>query len=241
MKKNIIKFNLVDEIEYANVPKPSKNYIPDWYKKLKPFTSGDYTLNTVGVNDKYSSQKTAKKCVPFLDTMTSGYMLETWCDIEVKEKDMLGEKSFEIGWLELDWHMIEPRAETPGLGAPPGYFSSPVSLKTPYYIKTPPGYSILLTQPFNRFDLPFFALSGIVDTDKHPLFPGSFPIYVKRNSYGVIPKGTPIVQIIPFKRENWVSERDEDLKKEGSLARRSALSVVQNWYRENAWSKKSYE
>ena len=27
MKKNIIKFNLVDEIEYANSPKPSKNYI----------------------------------------------------------------------------------------------------------------------------------------------------------------------------------------------------------------------
>jgi hypothetical protein len=241
MKKNIIKFNLVDEIEYANSPKPSKNYIPEWYKKIKPLTQGEYNLGSVGSNDKYSSKKTAKKCVPFLDTMMAGYMLETWCDIEIKEKDLLGEKSFEINWLELDWPMIEARAETPGLGHPAGYFSTPVSLKTPYYIKTPPGYSLLLTQPFNRFDLPFYALSGIVDTDKQPLFPGSLPIYVRKDSYGIIPKGTPIVQIIPFKREDWVSEKDEGLKKEGSLARRSALSVVQNWYRDNAWSKKSYE
>ena len=56
MKKNIIKFNLVDEIEYANSPKPSKNYIPEWYKKIKPLTQGEYNLGSVGSNDKYSSK-----------------------------------------------------------------------------------------------------------------------------------------------------------------------------------------
>ena len=49
------------------------------------------------------------------------------------------------------------------------------------------------------------------------------------------------MQIIPFKRDNWKSVKDDSLKKEGRLAKRMGLSVVQNWYRENAWSKKSYE
>ena len=34
-------------------------------------------------------------------------------------------------------------------------------------VRTPPGYSCLFTAPFNRFEIPFTPLSGIVETDTY--------------------------------------------------------------------------
>jgi len=236
MKKNIIKFNLVDEIDYANIPMPAKNYLPKWYKDLKP-DSGFLDKEKHGLLQSSTANKTAKKCVPFMDSFTSGYILETWTDMEIIEKD----NDFEIKWLEMDWRPIQERPQTPGLIVPEGYYQKKISLQTPFFIKTPPGYSVMVSQPYNRYDLPFLSLTGIVDTDIHPMFPGNSPLFVKKGSSGIVPKGTPLLQIFPFKRDNWKSLRDDSIKKEGRIAKRSGLSMVSDWYRQNAWSKKSYE
>jgi hypothetical protein len=77
----------------------------------------------------------------------------------------------------------------------------------PWAIKTPPGYSCLITQPFHR-DLPFTILPGIVDTDTYPV-PINFPCVLSNIEFeGLIPAGTPLAQIIPFKRDSWISEYD---------------------------------
>ena len=236
MRKKIIKFNVIDEVDYANIPMPAKKYIPKWYRDLKP-SSEILDEKIDGILASTIKNRTAKKCVPFMDTFTSGYIFETWCDMEVIEEN----GNFSLKWVEGDWIPIEERPQVDNLQVPEGYYQRIVSLKLPIFIKTPPGYSVLISQPHNRYDLPFLTLSGIVDTDIYPLFPGNTPLFIKKGSTGVIPKGTPIMQIIPFKRDNWKSVKDDSLKKEGRLAKRMGLSVVQNWYRENAWSKKSYE
>lgn len=38
---------------------------------------------------------------------------------------------------------------------PDGYDKNLYSFNHNLYIKTPPGYSVMITQPFNRTDLPF--------------------------------------------------------------------------------------
>jgi hypothetical protein len=46
-------------------------------------------------------------------------------------------------------------------------------------------------------------LPGIVDTDKYTA-PVNFPFVINDiNFEGIIPKGTPIAQVIPFKRDPW--------------------------------------
>jgi hypothetical protein len=72
-------------------------------------------------------------------------------------------------------------------------------------IKTPPGYSCLVTHPFGYNNLPFHSFSGIVDSDRFHADINT-PFTLKKNFSGVIPKGTPMMQIIPFKRENWESK-----------------------------------
>jgi len=75
----------------------------------------------------------------------------------------------------------------------------------PYTIKTPPGYSVMFSHPVNMPYLPFYTLSGVVDTDNY-FQPVLFPFIAKNNFNGVLPAGTPIVQVIPFKRDDWKSE-----------------------------------
>jgi hypothetical protein len=87
-------------------------------------------------------------------------------------------------------------------------------------------------------DLPFQTLSAIVDTDKHDV-PTHFPFFMKHGFEGKIPVGTPIVQIIPFKRQEWKSVTDDYDKDSAAMFKETIL--VEDNYKKNTWEKKSYE
>ena len=71
-------------------------------------------------------------------------------------------------------------------------------------IEAPPGYSLLFTHPVNRTDLPFTTLTGLVDCDTFHDSPLNFPArWHDPNFNGVLPKGTPVAQCLPVKRESW--------------------------------------
>jgi hypothetical protein len=76
-------------------------------------------------------------------------------------------------------------------------------------------------------------LPAIVDTDKHPIMV-NFPFFLKENFSGVIPYGTPIVQVIPFKRENWKSKFSISAKSQEELfqfAKRKLGNRYKTFYR----------
>jgi hypothetical protein len=74
-------------------------------------------------------------------------------------------------------------------------------------IEAPAGYAILFTHPVNRFDLPFTTLTGLVDCDRYSHSWIHFPAHWHDvNFSGVLPKGTPIAQCLPVKRENWTAD-----------------------------------
>ena len=78
-------------------------------------------------------------------------------------------------------------------------FTSGFSLKFP-----PPGYSLLITHPVNRHDLPFTTLTGLVDTDRYKDNFINFPARWRDPAFnGVLAKGTPIAQCVPVKRAIW--------------------------------------
>jgi hypothetical protein len=56
----------------------------------------------------------------------------------------------------------------------------------------------------NRPDLPFTTLTGLVDSDTFHFSPVHFPARWHDLEFtGVLPKGTPVAQCIPVKRETW--------------------------------------
>ena len=83
----------------------------------------------------------------------------------------------------------------------------------PWGIKTPRGYSVLICNPMHNKSSIFSILEGIVDTDKYHV-PINFPfIIIDKDFEGIIPAGTTIAQVIPFKRNRWtfsISKKEKD-------------------------------
>jgi hypothetical protein len=46
---------------------------------------------------------------------------------------------------------------------------------------------------------------------------GNIPFFIKEGFTGIIPKGTPIAQIIPYERQEWISKETPSNLKEYSL------------------------
>jgi hypothetical protein len=108
----------------------------------------------------------------------------------------------------------------------------------------PSGYSVIYSQPFNRYDLPFLTTNGIIDNDNINL-PGTMPFFVKEDWSGIIPAGTPYAQLIPFKREDWSSSvelEDPDLMYVKNIENFKKYRVPNGGvYQKDVWQRRRYE
>lgn len=237
----IIRFFAEKEYLDLGKPSPAKQAIPEWYRKAE----------TTYVSDK-KNVPGLKTCMPFLDTLTSGYFLNTPVNIYVNEESNQDSLSNVFGnagdSLRIRWdgpeslsNFIMERPEESGatMPRPPGHYPNHLVFSEFWSTKTPRGWSLLMTHPLNRHDLPFTTASGIIDSDKW-FSPGNVPFFIKKGFSGVIPKGTPFAQLIPIKREEWQMAIDPGMAdtnyKQASIVRDS-----QNSYKKSMWKRKRYE
>lgn len=227
-----IQFHPLSKMISQRVPSPksAKVYTPDWFKQIETFPFGKKYSNGKLLN------KTAKLCMPFSDTFTTGYIQETWCEIAISRSG----ESFSYDYTMEPTIMRHRDATTP---ISPEYINTEFTWCQPYGIQVPRGWSILITHPLNQHQLPFHTLSGIVDADSfhYSQFPNSLPFYLRQDFEGIIPAGTPMFQIIPFKREMWTSEivRHDENKIEGGIAQ--IYKHFQGGYKNHHWNRKQYK
>ena len=217
MKSKKIKFRSRDIGLQLSQPRPSYKTMPDWYKTIP------------GVNEGH---ETIKKCVPFLDAMMAGYSVVTTADVYYDSNGFQ-----EIGKLPMvNTHFSQ---QIDGIPLPPEYSTVPYKWMNFFLIQTPKGYSTLFTHPLNRIDIPFYTLSGIVDTDKFPV-EINFPFFMKKDFSGIIPAGTVIAQAIPFKREDWETDFDENDQMKIPLDVYTMHKPPFGYYKKKFWSRKKY-
>jgi hypothetical protein len=148
---------------------------------------------------------TIKKCVPFNDARTSGYYIPTPCDIWVENENDI---KVNLKWCGKNYELIRTDHPLQQIGKYPipDHLNKSIIFKwmNPWIIKTTKKWSCFYTHPMHFDDLPFYSLSGIVDTDKFPAAV-NFPFFIKKGFKGLIEKGTPMIQVIPFKREKTYS------------------------------------
>lgn len=226
-------------------PIPAKLNIPEWFKNLEHTILG----------------KTVKGCMPFLDSLTAGYILKMPQDFYLRhnvENDQGEKDSFQTFSLHdqsqilyakhlnlnsnIDIHNIKQLKGSP-------YIEKNKNLNfykilNPWKIKTPDGYSCLFVPLLNNSDDRFSIIPGIVDTDT---FPNeiNFPIVINGDKYPVlettIKKGTPYVQVIPFKRNSWKMTLKPREQKEIQNSRIFYGLKILNIYKDKYWSKKSWK
>lgn len=234
-KKNIITFIPKDEfaIEYTDSPEPMSKNFPAWWRKQEPYTGGEKRI----VKGQYN--ETVKKCPGILDLLVTGYLLKTPCDIFI---DTTGESlKFEVHDLHSQSVTMHSREQVGGWDFDRDIWVDDIFRIHPMWvITTEKGYSTLFIHPSFHNNLPFEIVPAIIDTDMYPS-DGPFSLRVKKGFKGVIEAGTPLVQCIPYRREEFEAKILEkpDLKVLTSLQQRLRHKFG-GAYKKIMWEKKVF-
>ena len=208
---------IIDEIFEGAFPEPIPAHLalPQWFKD-----DATYLNRHMGKSEGSPKQSTYKRCVPFVDIMRTGYILPLWSDLEFSyttcncgnsdcPKFIPQAAPFEMPPYNFpSTQMVEPRNWDSWGNIPELHTSvenSSLTFVNPWIIKTPPGYSTLITAPFNDDSRPhpsIKTLTGLVNTDTYNNQINFF-FHMKYPFEGILKKGTPLVQLIPIKREDW--------------------------------------
>lgn len=225
-------------------PRPAVVAAPKWWKQMEKFNYEKESSFPNGFPHK--DYATIRSCPSLNDSINFGYVICTPADIFIDASNedrvewFLPETNFSI--MENgsnDFFSFTDKENFINFKFPEEYHHVILRMNTFYGIKTQAGYSCWITTPVNNATLPFKILDAIVDTDEYPArFPYSF--LIKRGFKGVIKAGTPFIQVVPFKREDFVSEIIDFDPQEINRQRQKIDSGFFSSYKRFFWKRKKF-
>lgn len=237
-KNNTIKFIAEDRYSFEVCPKPfpASQSIPEWWKQASPYIKSKENPDgkKIIVNN-FQSNASFKKCTPMLDMLSSGYIVPLWSDVQIKKVE---------GIPQITWRVQKNVFELQNpedVEVPVGYSKVQFKFLNRWIPKLPRGYSAMVIPCPGYQNNIFKPMSAVIDYDKttHPLHP---PMFLRNDFEGIVEKGTPMFQIVPFKRNNWESTfsflNDQDYN---INIDRDVKSTIVNNYIKNFWEKKTYK
>ena len=208
--------------------KPAKYFLPKWFKNMSDFIEisavhekgkREY-FGKKGTTAKKHTSGTVKRCPAIVDLITEGFIIP----MEIFEWD---NKNFKYG---IDFHSEE---QIKGWDLKKTDFKEGIKFLNPWRIYTPPGYSVMFMTPTYQFEKRFTVLPGIVETDSYHHV--NFPSIWHTTKDAVIERGTPFIQVIPFKRDEWnldVSQMNDDDLKNDETEKTALSTKFKNAYRD---------
>jgi hypothetical protein len=187
-------------------PVPAKDCIPEEYANL-PAGKEKYQIKEEPIHN-------IKGCLPAMDFMSAGYIIFNSYELELDTKFKQFREDLNLKTARTITES-EHESNIHARKALAIYYENacPVineqkkqrvyfKVKTSWAVRTPPGYSCLVMQPFYLNEKRFTIMPAIIDTDTYHLpIPITGYLNIKENTR--IRPGTPLVQIIPFKRDDW--------------------------------------
>ena len=237
--KQSIEFKTdVKGLEKTAPVRPSSFYLPSWFKDMSDYIESDAVhekgkpnyFGKKGIIAKKWSGGTVKRCPAIVDLISEGFIIPMWCDFLIqRDMDTLewDNKNFKYG---IDFH---GKKQIKGWNLKKTDFPEGVKFLNPWRIYTPPGYSVLFITPTYQFEKRFTVLPGIVETDSYHHI--NFPTVWHTTKDAIIERGTPFIQVIPFKRSKWKSQISlmdtEDMRMEG-IEKNMLNTKFKNAYRD---------
>jgi hypothetical protein len=211
-------------------PVAARTELPAWFRQLP----GTDRQNLTATNDGL----TVKRCLPFLDALGVGWIIPLAATVRLEISD--AGKRVDAGW-EFDRTMVSNHGAFQVAGNP---FEPrpPMKFHNYWTVRTPPGWSCLFVPALNRPNGVVELFSGVVDTDTFAT-PVNFPfVAVADDGVHVLPKGTPLVQVIPFRRADAGIPGIVRAEREGERAERTRTfrNIISggSWYRRHARAKR---
>mgnify|MGYP006267068755 CR=1 FL=1 len=240
--KNHIYFYPFSERTMAFTPKPipASKAVPDWYK-AQPAAPNEAEMTAKGL-----MASTIKRCMPIFDYITAGYIIPIPCDIYIDATNPeklewsvpMPMKTFANDMISS--HSYEQYSHYP---IDTDKYHKQLFRIMPFWaVKTDPGYSSIFFHPSHKDPVPFVSFGGIIDTDNF-ITDGHLSMLIEKNFKGIIKQGTPFVQVIPFKREDWEMQIIDPIEagKEFTKQRLNLRSTFISGYKNKMRIKKEFK
>lgn len=187
----------------------------------------------------------ARACPAITDVLTHGYVMYSGIDVyfdttddEVKAQRVQGVPQDRDGNEIL--YRNDPWQTNDILYTPAGFSPQTFKMDPMYGIRTDEGYSVLITSIFYRDDLPWRFMDAIIDSDKFGVY-DHISFWIKNDFKGVVKQGTPMFQVIPFKREDFeMVIRDYDENQHVSQSH-GVYSTFTQGYKKHFWNRKKFK
>ncbi len=208
------------------IPAPvrAKTALPDWFRKLPAIDETQVSPTNSGI--------TVKRCMPFLDAMATGWVIGLAASVRMEISD--GGKTVDCGW-DFDRTLVSNHASHQVAGNPREPLP-PCKFHNYWTIRTPPGWSCLFVPPLNRPNGVFEVVAGVVDTDTYQS-EIHFPFFATgEDGLHMLERGTPIVQVIPFRRD--ASDLDADIRAESAPEGNVRQTILRKTLAADGWYRK---
>jgi hypothetical protein len=209
---------------------PSNKFIPEWYRKLPQFT------------DK---SNTVKRCPGIMKYLTHGYIVRTWLDVtihtDVKHNNIKIEYTEDfrnIGRKNVfNYFQTSPPITLMNEGTfgdpnpfPDNTFKRILKWQLGWHAQAPKGFDIWFAPLQYHFNPNFTATIGMMDSRITEQL-NIQVLWHPTESEVYIPAGTPLVQLIPVRRE----EIDHEIlyDKDGKNAMRLKEKFARYWLRDS--------
>jgi hypothetical protein len=192
-----VRFGKSDKIQFIStveglesieecLPRPAKNFIPQWFK--------DIPL-------KENFMSTVKICPSFPDFFSQGYIIPMWSDVKLKfdKENQSWEWKTPINNFNWDIHPPDQLLSHTKVGFNGIDSQFVFKAGSPWKIITPPGWSVLQLPLFYHFNKEWSVMPGIIDTDIHSAV-NQQVLYHGDGKEITINRGDPFVLYIPFER-----------------------------------------
>jgi hypothetical protein len=195
MKNKITIVSTIDGLDKLKdlQPQPARELTPDWFKKV-PRLFPD--------QKPYQPGGPVKRCPSFVDWFGTGYVFPMWCDT------MLANSELEWAWQTSSEAFIwEKHTAQQYMDFIPSSADVNVVYKAinPWQVITPKGWSCIQMPLYYEYNPEWEVLPGIIHTDTHHEINPQVALKGSKDEISIL-SGTPLFQLIPFKRESYDTE-----------------------------------
>lgn len=225
----IAKEEYIDAIPH---PTPASKKIPQWYKELDQYYTGNNrtTKKRPGIQ-----HQTVKGCMPFLEALTFGWILPNMAEIHTKNVNQQTE--IDTNW-EYEYVIPHHEIQIDGYGLED--HETIIKFQTPWYIKAPKNTRLLITDPFNRKRTFLHAFSGVRHVDRFLYNLFVLARYdISPNHDRIIPDGYPLAQMIFFNDNGIINNATIRPMTTNEITEskktKNRMHTHEDYYKENLW------
>ena len=191
-------------------PVVGNQVMPEWFVSTDPHFRRHTQFQVFPPELKLRENSTVRACPGIVDFMAGGYVLRLWSDYAITFDE---EVNVERGTVRPVWRWQSPQQELTLSNHDPGQHEKlpnpgfPVIIKfeSPWFCRTPPGYSIRMLPMFYHFEQLWDVLPGVIHADTFHDTHLNVRFHIRKGTL-VLPAGTPLCQLVPFKRTRYALE-----------------------------------